>query len=302
MMMMMNILKPTMFRRVAIVGVGLMGGSLAMAIKKYQLAREVVGIANRQETLDKALQLKAIDEGFTDIAKGIVNADLVVLAAPVGSIVKILSSINPHLRRGCLMTDLGSAKSDIVEKAESTLSVPGFFVGSHPLAGSEKNGVDYASAELFENARCIMTPTAKTNQVAKEKIKHLWTKIGAKVEFLSPEEHDKILAYVSHLPHLLAYGLMETIPQEFLGYALQGLKDSTRIAASSPQMWNDVCMANSRNVLNALDELVKHLCAIRKAVINHDEKNLVHHFAKAKEKRDGLNLNQIRDAQTDHHH
>jgi prephenate dehydrogenase len=146
----------------------------------------------------------------------------------------------------------------------------------------------------------IMTPTAKTNQVAKEKIKHLWTKIGAKVEFLSPEEHDKILAYVSHLPHLLAYGLMETIPQEFLGYALQGLKDSTRIAASSPQMWNDVCMANSRNVLNALDELVKHLCAIRKAVINHDEKNLVHHFAKAKEKRDSLN--QIRDAQTDHHH
>ncbi len=284
----MMLLRSHFFRRVAIVGVGLMGGSLGMALKKYQLAREVVGVSAHSQTLDQAIQKGAIDMGFMDIPKGVANADLVVLATPVQTILQLLPTISASLRRGCLVTDLGSAKLEIVEKAESTLSLPGLFVGSHPLTGSEKKGVEYARAELFENTRCIMTPTSKTSPVAKEKIKHLWTKLGAKVEFLSPEEHDRILAQVSHLPHLLAYVLMESIPQESLPYAPQGLKDSTRIAASSPQMWNDICMANSKNILHALDEVVKHLSSIRKAVINRDQKTLMNHFTRAKEKRDTL--------------
>jgi len=282
------IIRSTIFRRVAIVGVGLIGGSLGMAIKKRRLAREVIGVSHRHAVLDAALKAEAIDAGFTDINKGIVNADLVVLAAPVHAIVKLLTTINPNLRRGCLVTDVGSAKFEIVEAAEKVLSNPNFFVGSHPLAGSEKKGVDHASADLFEGSLCIMTPTAKTNQMAREKIKHLWSKVGAKVKIISAEEHDEMLSYVSHLPHLLAYGLMETIPKESFEFASQGLKDTTRIASSSPQMWNDICMANSRNILKSLDELVQHLSSLRKAIVNRDQKSLTQHFTKAKENRDEI--------------
>lgn len=276
------------FRKVAVIGVGLMGGSLGMALKKRRLAGEVVGISHRQETLETALKSGAIDSGFTDFQKGLAGADLVVLAVPVNAILKILTTMGPYLKRSCIVTDVGSTKAEIVEKAESTLPVPGFFVGAHPLAGSERNGVEHASADLFENARCIMTPTPKTNPFAREKVKHLWTKLGARVEFLSAEEHDRILAYVSHLPHLLAYGLMETIPQETLPYAPPGLKDTTRIAASSPQVWNDICMANPRNILKALDECVKHLASLRKAIINHDSPGLIQQFTNAKKKRDAI--------------
>jgi prephenate dehydrogenase len=277
-----------MFRRVVIIGVGLMGGSLGKAIKKHNLAREVIGVSNQQEVLDKAREAGAIDTGLTDAQKAVLGADLIVLAVPVQGIIKILAALGPSIRRGCIVTDIGSAKAEIVEKAEASLSLPGFFVGSHPLTGSEKSGIEHASAELFENALCLMTPTDKTNQVAKEKIKHLWTKIGARVEFVSVAEHDKALAYVSHLPHVLAYGLMRTVPQEALKYASQGLKDATRLAASSPQMWNDICMANSKNILNALDEMVKYLAVFRKAIINNDSKELIQHFSKAKENREIL--------------
>lgn len=276
------------FRRAAIIGVGFMGGSLGMAMKKHGLVQEIAGVASRQETLDQAIQLKAIDFGFIDVRQGVANADLVVLAAPVQAIIQQFSVINPHLKRGCLVTDMGSVKADIVERAESVLSPPGMFVGSHPLAGSEKKGVEHAYADLFQNARCIMTPTAKTSPVAKEKIKFLWTKLGSHVEFLPPEDHDKILAQVSHLPHLLAYALVESISKEYLGYAPQGLKDSTRIAASSAQIWNDIFLTNPKNVLNALDGLVKNLAFLRKAIIQRDQKSLTQYFEKAKEKRDGI--------------
>ena len=265
-----------------------MGGSLGMAIKKYRLAGEVIGVSQRQTSLDDAIKNKAIDAGFTEVEKAIPQADLVVLAAPVETIIKLFSVINPRLKRGCILTDLGSVKGKIVEAAQKYLSNPDFFVGSHPLTGSEKQGVNHANPDLFVNSPCIMTPTEKTNPMAKQKIKYLWTKLGAQVKFLSYEEHDQILAYISHLPHLLAYGLMESIPQEYISYSAQGLKDVTRIAASSPQLWNDICLSNSKNILNALDELVKHLFYFRKAIIDRDAKNLIYHFTKAKEKRESL--------------
>ena len=236
-----------MFKRVTIVGVGMMGGSLGMAIKKHRLAREVTGLSHRQSALAQAMKNKAIDVACLDVKKATSNADLVVLAAPVDSIIKLFSTINSYLKRGCIVTDIGSAKAKIVEQGEKMLSAPAFFVGSHPLAGSEKKGVAHATADLFEGSTCIMTPTKTTNQVAKQKIKHFWTKLGMEVKLLSPEEHDEILAYVSHLPHLLAYGLMESVPEKYFEYASKGLKDTSRIAASSPQMWNDICMANTKN-------------------------------------------------------
>ena len=287
------LLRPSqMFRRVTIIGVGLMGGSLGMAIKKHKLAQEVVGVSLQQSTLVQAIKLQAIDEAQTELDKALRNADLVVLATPVETINKLFALINPHVRRGCIITDMGSTKAEVVEAADKNLSNAPFFVGSHPLVGSEQHGVEHARAELFENAQCIMTPTDKTNTVAKEKIKFLWTKLGARVTFLSPEEHDQILAYTSHLPHLAAYALMETIPAQHISYASQGLKDTTRIAASSPRLWNDICLANTKNILKGLDEMVKNLSVLRKAIINRDEQTIISHFSKAKEKRDGLSANQ----------
>jgi prephenate dehydrogenase len=277
-----------MFRRVTIIGVGFMGGSLGLALKKHQLAREIVGVSQRQTSLMTALKLNAIDLAETDVAKAVQNTDLIVLATPVQTILQFLPLIQQHVRRGCIVTDLGSIKAEIVETAERVLREPSFFVGSHPLAGSEKSGVEHARAELFENSVCIMTPTNLTNQVAKEKVKHLWTKLGAQVKFLSPAEHDEIFGFISHLPHLIAYGLMDSIPPQFLEHATQGFKDTTRIASSSPQMWNDIALSNSKNILKALDEFVRQLSTMRKAIIDRDQNTLVNVFTKAKEKRDGI--------------
>ncbi|HBR14745.1 MAG TPA: prephenate dehydrogenase/arogenate dehydrogenase family protein [Candidatus Omnitrophica bacterium] len=282
------ILKPFLFRKVTIVGVGLMGGSLGMAIKKHRLAREVVGYSQHHATLVHAQKYQAIDVGLTDLPSAIRNADLVVLAAPVDSIIKSLPVINPHLKRGCVITDVGSVKQEVMEAAEKYLSAPVFFVGSHPLAGSEKKGIMNARADLFDDAVCLLTPTDKTHQMARQKIKLLWTKIGCTVKYLTPEAHDEILAYTSHMPHLLAYAIMETIPKEHLEHSGQGLKDLTRIAGSSPQMWNDIFLANSKNVLKALDECVKHLSYIRKAIVARDETALLHHLTAGNEKRNLL--------------
>lgn len=277
-----------MFRRVAIIGVGLIGGSLAKAIKKHRLAKEVVGVSQGHATLATAMKEGVIDQAYHDVGKAVANADLVVLAAPVGIIAGMLSMLGEHLMRGAIVTDVGSAKVQIVTAAQKYLPAHVFFVGSHPLAGSEKRGVEFASAELFEKTSCIMTPTDKTHRGAKEKVKLLWTKVGAAVKFMPPEEHDKVLAYISHLPHMMAYALMETIPPDFLEYAAQGLKDTTRIAASSPPMWTDIALSNKKNLIKSLDELVKNVSIIRKSIGTGDQKNLQNIFKDAKTKRDGL--------------
>lgn len=280
------IFRSEMFKRVTIVGVGLMGGSLGLAIKKHSLARHIVGFSQKETSIAEALKNKAIDEGSTDVTKAVRNSDLVVLAAPVQAIIKLMPVINPHLWRHCIVTDMGGTKVDILEAAEKNLSSPSFFVGSHPLAGSEKQGVQNARGDLFENTQCLMTPTAKTNPFAKEKVKQLWTKLGAKVKFVSAEEHDEILNFISHLPHLMAFGLMGTVPDKCVEYAAQGLKDTTRIASSSPQLWSDICLSNPKNIIRALDDFSKQLSFFRKAILDRDEKGLMAYFAKAKERRE----------------
>lgn len=281
-------LRPYLFRRIAIVGVGLIGGSLAKAIKKYRLAKEVVGCSQGSESLSAALKAGIIDQGYQDVTKAVTNADLVILAAPVGTITGMLSLIGPHLRRGCVVTDVGSSKAAIVTAAHKNLPSHVFFVGSHPLAGSEKTGVANASAELFEQATCIMTPIEATHRMAKDRVKLFWTKIGANVKFMTPEEHDSTLGYVSHLPHMVAFALIEAVPSEVLAYAASGLKDTTRIAGSSPQMWGDIGLSNKRNIIRALDEVTKNLSIIRKAIYTDDQKTLLNLLKNAKTKRESL--------------
>ncbi|VAW12048.1 hypothetical protein MNBD_BACTEROID05-744, partial [hydrothermal vent metagenome] len=281
-------LKSYLFKRVTIVGVGLMGGSVGLAIRKHRLAKEVVGLSQKQSSLVAAIKKKAIDTACSDVSKAIRNADLVILATPVDSIIKLLSTISPYLRRGCVVTDIGSSKVEIVKAAEKVLGNGVNFVGSHPLVGSEKQGVEFATAELFDHSQCIMTPIKKTNNSAREKVKKLWSRVGCEVTILSAQEHDEIMAYTSHLPHLLAFGLTEIISQEHLKFAARGLLDTTRIAGSSPQMWNDICLSNSQNVLKSLDHFVKDLSILRKAIVNKDQKTLLEYLTKAQEKRNAI--------------
>ena len=281
------VFRKTMFRKVTIIGVGLIGGSLGMAIKKRRVARQVVGYSQRHTSLVYAKKNGAIDVASHDINKAVQNADLVILATPVSTIIGLLPTIAKHLKRKCIVTDVGSTKSAIVEEAEKNLP-SGVFIGSHPLAGSEKRGASNASPELFNRSLCIVTPAEKTSRYAKDRIQKFWGRLGAKVRTLDPREHDEILAYISHLPHLTVYALMGTIPAEYLRYATQGLKDTTRVASSSPQIWTDVCLANPKPVLKALDEMVKNLAVLRKAIVGKEDRTLMDFFKNAKEKRDGI--------------
>lgn len=235
-----------------------------------------------------AQKMGAIDQGYHDIKKAVSASDLVILSTPVSIIIGMLPLIGPHLRRNCVVTDVGSAKMNIVRAAKESLPAGHLFVGSHPLAGSEKTGIQNARADLFQKSKCIVTPTRETNRTALERVRRLWMGLGADVKILSPEEHDRILAYISHLSHIVAYSLMEAIPQEFLEYAAPGLKDTTRIASSSPQMWHDICLGNAKNIIPAVDEYAKTLAALRKCMITNDSKNLLNHLKIAKAKRDQI--------------
>lgn len=285
---------PLLFRKVTVIGIGLLGGSLAVALKKNHLAREVVGVSRRQAALNFAVKNKIIDHGTNNIVKSVENADLVVLATPIQTILSLLATLGPHLKRGCIVTDVGSTKTSIVNAAEKHLPNHVLFVGGHPLAGSEKKGVEFSDAALFNQSFCLLTPTDKTNRGALEKVTEVWTRLGSTVKSLSPDEHDLILAYTSHIPHLLAYGLIDAIPTNYLIYGATGLKDTTRIASSSPEVWNDICLQNAKNILKSLDEFVKVLALYRKAIVTGDEAALTEFFKKAKEKRDGLELSKNR--------
>ncbi len=277
-----------LFRRVAIIGVGFMGTSLGMAIKKKGLARSVVGIGRQETSLREAADLGAIDEGTMDFHKGLIGADLIVLATPVNTVLDIIERMGKEHRRGCIITDLGSTKAAIVERAEKVLHHALLFVGSHPLVGSEKKGPANANAQLYEGGVCVMTPTDKTNRLARDKIKQFWMQLGCTVKLMSPPEHDQVLAYISHLPHLAAFALMKSLPDNYLEHATQGLKDMTRIAASDPQVWKDIALTNHKPLLKALDEAVKVLSSMRKAIVSRDAETMTEIFKQAKDKRDRL--------------
>jgi len=282
------VFKRHLFRRAVILGTGLIGGSVGLALKKNGFAAKVVGTSRHEASLRAALSMGAIDEAEMDIHKAIVGADLVVLASPVKVIQENIRDIARHLRRNCIVTDVGSTKVSVVHTAEKYFPPHVLFVGSHPMAGSEKSGVAHASADLFKGASVIMTPTSKTNRLARDKIKHLWTKFGADVSMMEPARHDEILAFVSHLPHLAAFAIMHAIPEEFLGFGSTGLKDTTRIAASSSKMWGDICLSNYRNVLRAVDGMAGSLAGLRKAIVDKDEEAVSQYFSQAKARREGM--------------
>lgn len=273
-----------LFRQVAIVGTGLIGGSLALAMRRHALAGEILGVSRHKESLALAKRNGVIDRGsqYIDILK---DADLVILATPIHTILDLARPISKIIRADCIVMDVGSTKERIVSELEDMFPC---YVGSHPLAGSEKRGVINANSGIFKDSLCILTPTAKTDKRSLNKIKNLWIKIGARVAMLNPGVHDKILSFVSHLPHISAFSLMSLVPRDCLKFASTGLKDTTRIAASDSAIWADIFLTNSKNVLTTIKLFEDKLSKIQNAIRKQDRDALISILEAARKKRQAL--------------
>lgn len=273
------------FHKVTILGVGLIGASLALALKKYGLSKTVVGYGRTQGNLIRAQEKAIIDSFELDPAKACDNADLIVFATPVGVFIDIAKQISRVLKRNAIVTDVGSVKGSLVRDMERLLSPHGLFVGGHPIAGSDRSGIDTASAQLFKQAKCIITPTHNTDKNALEKIIAMWRTFGSLVTLIEPEEHDRIYAAVSHLPHLLAYELVNTVAEinrSYLIFSGQGFKDTTRIASSQPELWRDICMHNRENLLAYIEVYKKNLDRVSRYLRDDDAESLIRDFQRAR--------------------
>lgn len=262
--------------KAVIIGVGLIGGSIGKALIKRGMAKEVVGICRRQSSLTRAVKEKAVSKGYVNSYKdAVIGAEVIFIATPVGTVKDVLKNLARVINdKRILVTDAGSTKKEIADYAER-FKDRFSFVGSHPLAGSEKIGVKYSDADLFKNSLCIVTKKKKyQSQIEIEKICGLWKRMGARIEVLSPEEHDKFLSFTSHLPHLAAYSLAGACSKKEAGYVSTGFKDTTRIASSDPLLWTDIFMTNRVNVLKAAKRFKGLMSKIENAIKNNKEKEL----------------------------
>ncbi|MDD5132158.1 MAG: prephenate dehydrogenase [bacterium] len=282
-------------KTVAIIGVGLIGGSLGMALKKSRAVGKVIGIGRNPEKLKKAKQLKAIDEFATDFRAGVKDADLVVICTPVGLIAPTLNRILPALRKGCIVTDVGSVKAPVVETAEKILQAKKIhFIGGHPMAGSEQAGVSNAQSNLFKNAVWILTPGSHTSLKEISLLHHLFSLTGAKIILLDPRKHDQIVSVTSHLPHLLAASLVNYLAAQnrknknTIALTAGGFRDMTRIASSSPEIWTDISLMNKQEIIKALTAFSRMTDRMINALRSSKRKQVFNLFAQAKQTRDRM--------------
>ena len=277
-----------LFERVTIVGAGLIGGSLGLALRGRGLADAVVGVGHRQVSIDRALAMGAIDAGTLDATEGVQDAELVVLATSVGLIVTLGEQIASCVGPGCVVSDVGSTKGEIVRRLTAALPEGTSFVGAHPIAGSEQRGIDAARADLFEGATCVLTPTDDTDASDLERLRAMWTGVGATVRTLTPETHDAILARSSHLPHVAAAMLVATLQSPDDDFVGSGIRDTTRIASSDVNLWCDILLSNRQAVLDAVTDFTRHLTTLRDAVASNDRERLAAILAASKRRREAL--------------
>lgn len=277
-----------LFGKMTIIGIGLLGASLAKACKERGLVGEITGYGRNRENLEKARALKIIDHCPTSLAEAVKDADLIVLCTPVTTIVPLIQSMVAEIRSGTLITDVGSVKEPVVKEAEKVVPEGMFFVGSHPIAGGENSGLEASTANLYEGAKCIVTPTEKTDKKALEKINALWQAVGMQIINLSTEEHDFVFGAVSHLPHIIVYALMNTLGalktqdnRAVTAFSGAGLKDITRIASSDPVMWRDICLSNRNHSLDLIDRFQNKLDEIRSTIEKGDGQALKEEFMAA---------------------
>jgi prephenate dehydrogenase len=288
---------PPIFKQMTIVGVGLIGGSLGMICKQQGLVETVIGTGRRVENLKKAVALQAIDRYSTDLAEAASGSDLLLLATPVDTFEAVLKTCATGLAPGAIVTDVGSVKGRLVTRMEALITGDTAVVGAHPIAGKEKSGIAAASIDLFKGARCILTPTSRTNPAALAKIRRLWEQTGAVVTEMDPDLHDQVLGAVSHLPHMVAYALVNAISSiqesQTPGVDLQalaggGYRDTTRIAASSPEMWRDICLWNRDNLIGQIDQYLSCLERLKALIKSGDSEGLFREMDRAKQVRERL--------------
>ena len=281
--------------RVAIIGVGLIGGSIGLALRQRGLAEEVVGVGRRTASLQKAAEFGTIDRGTTNLAEGVAGADLAIVATPVGRIVDAVRSVAQAAPRAAI-TDAGSTKAEICRalraageaNPDSAAVAPGRFVGSHPLAGDHRAGPEYARGDLFDGRTVVITPQDDTPPGLVERFQEFWQSLGAEVVLLSPEEHDRALAATSHLPHLVAAALAAATPEEWLRLAATGWGDATRIAAGDAELWTQIFGQNRAGVIDALRRFEHKLQSLEKAIAGGDDAALLAGLQEARRIRDAL--------------
>jgi prephenate dehydrogenase len=264
-----------MFNRVAIIGLGLVGGSVGLALHKTHAAQQVVGYDLGRGVSERACKIGAIDQAYMNLADTVRDAELVILATPVGTMHALLQAIAPLLAAGTVVTDVSSTKLQVISWAEEFLPANIFFVGGHPMAGKEVSGVDVADADLFKNCIYCLTPTSHTRPVAISKVAGMVELLGARLRFLEPSEHDGLVAGVSHLPFLVATTLMNTVAQDATWndaslLASSGFRDTTRLAAGSPEMYRDICFTNSNAIVRWLDAYATNILSLRDQIAQHD--------------------------------
>ena len=286
------ILTGVQFQKITIVGVGLLGGSIGLAVKDRKLAREVAGFVRRAASLKDCERAGAVDYATTDLLAAVSNADLVILCTPLAQMRALAQQIIPALKSDAIVTDVGSVKADVVRELESGIAKSGaHFVGSHPMAGGEKMGVVAARADLFEHAVCIVTPTKKSNAAAVRQLEQFWKSLGARTHCLAAGEHDLLVSRSSHLPHVVAATLANLVldpkqPKAQVRLCATGFRDTTRIASGSPEMWRDIALANRKNLSRSHDAFVNKFKKFQTALKSGDAKAVEIFFATAKQRRD----------------
>ncbi|HEY0851105.1 MAG TPA: prephenate/arogenate dehydrogenase family protein [Bradyrhizobium sp.] len=283
------------FKRVALIGFGLIGGSIARAARAQGLAEEIVTTARSEQTRARVKQLGIVDRVVETNAEAVQDADLVILCIPVGACGAVAAEIGPHLKAGAIVSDVGSVKGAVVREIAPHLPDRVHFVPAHPVAGTEHSGPDSGFAELFINRWCILTPPEGTAAEATEKLRAFWAGLGARVEIMTPDHHDLVLAITSHLPHLIAYTIVGTADElaqvtesEVIKFSAGGFRDFTRIAASDPTMWRDVFLNNREAVLEMLGTFNEDLSKLTRAIRRGDGEALFEHFARTRAIRRGI--------------
>jgi len=278
-----------MFKKVCIIGCGLIGSSLARAIKKYNLSEKIVS-SNRSDIINKkVLELKIVNDSSSDTQKMVKDSDLVVIATPLSSYENVILKIKNSLKNGMILTDVGSVKEGVISLVEKAIPKDVSWIPSHPIAGTEESGPEAGFLELFKGRWCILTPSKKAKEKDINTLKSFWKKIGSKVDIMNTKQHDYILSITSHIPHLIAYNIVNTTlnaqnKKEFdvVKYSAGGLRDFTRIAASNPIMWRDIFIQNKKNTSNMIDNFIVNLEELKKAIENEDGKKLEEIFTKTK--------------------
>ncbi len=281
-----------MIRKLAVIGVGLIGGSLARALRKAGAVEQIIGCGRGRENLEKAVELGVIDSYSHDIGEAVRGADMIFLAVPLGAMKEAFAAMKGKLAEDAVITDGGSCKGSVVEDARAVFGgVPARLVPGHPIAGTERNGVEASFAELYENRRVILTPLAETDAQALARVRAMWEACGAEVSTMSVAHHDEVLAATSHLPHMLAFGLVDTLARmkendEIFRYAAGGFRDFTRIASSNPVMWRDICVANGPALSKMLGAFADEMNELAQIIAAGDGEHLLEVFSRAKAARD----------------